>query len=88
MVNSTGRIKASLHITDMTVLTKHIYSLRRSIMQVRELMELLSHAKQDAEVSLEYLVSSEYGEYIDGDCELDADHVSVESDHVIFHLFA
>jgi hypothetical protein len=57
-------------------------------MQVRELMELLSHAEQDAEVSLEYLVSSESGEYIDGDCELDADHVSVESDHVIFHLFA
>lgn len=57
-------------------------------MQVHELMELLSHAKQDAEVSLEYLVSSEYGEYIDGDCKLDADHVSVDPDYVVFHLFA
>ena len=57
-------------------------------MQVRELMELLSHAKQDAEVSLDYLVSSESGEYIDGDCELNVDHVSVDPDHVVFHLFA
>lgn len=57
-------------------------------MQVCELIELLSHAKQDAEVSFDYLVSSEYGEYIEGECELNADHISVDSDCVVFHLFA
>jgi hypothetical protein len=57
-------------------------------MQVRELMELLSRAKQDVEVSLDYLVSSESVEYIDGDCELNADHVSVDHNCIVFHLFA
>ena len=55
-------------------------------MQVRELMELLSHAKQDAEVSIDYLISTEYGEYIEGDCKLDSNHISVDSDGVVFHL--
>ena len=55
-------------------------------MKVRELMELLSHSKQDAEVSIDYLISSEYGEYIEGDCKLDANNVSIDPDHVVFHL--
>lgn len=57
-------------------------------MKVCELVELLSHAKQDAEVSIDYLISSESGEYIDGDCDLNADNVSIDPDCVVFHLFA
>lgn len=56
-------------------------------MLVRDLMALLSHADQDAEVSYEFMVSSESGEYLEGDGSLDADQVSVEHDHVVFHMF-
>ena len=56
-------------------------------MLVRDLITLLSHADQDAEVSYEFMVSSESGEYLEGDGSLDADQVSVEHDHVVFHAF-
>lgn len=56
-------------------------------MLVRDLMALLLHADQDAEVSYAFMVSSESGEYLEGDGSLDADHISVEHDHVVFHVF-
>ena len=56
-------------------------------MLVRDLMALLLQADQDAEVSYEFMVSSESGEYLEGDGSLDADQVSVEHDCVVFHVF-
>lgn len=56
-------------------------------MLVRDLMALLSHADQDPEVSYEFMVSSESGEYLEGEGSLVADQVSVEHGHVVFHVF-
>lgn len=39
-VNFTGNIKASLHITDMTVLTKHIYSLLKKVLSQESAMAM------------------------------------------------
>jgi len=55
-------------------------------MRVADLMELLSHADQDAEVRYSVLSFSEYGEAIKDDGVVEKDDVFVEDDSVVFSL--